>query len=54
MLGLNSGKSPISLINGLETMLVISASHMSGNNSSRTVNINYSKGYTNKALRLST
>ena len=43
--------SPISLKHGLETMLVISASHLSAQNKCP-VMIDYSKGYSKKALSL--
>jgi predicted dehydrogenase len=41
--------SPISLARGLDTMLVVSAAHLS-HQTGKTVRINYSKGYTPEAL----
>jgi len=44
-------QSPISLVKGLETMLVVAAAHLSEQKKCP-VNINYDKGYTSKALSL--
>jgi predicted dehydrogenase len=44
-------KSPISLERGLDTMMVIAASHLSTKNN-RTVCIDYSKGYVQEALSI--
>tara|TARA_Y100000590_G_scaffold304549_1_gene343426 strand:+ start:1705 stop:2823 length:1119 start_codon:yes stop_codon:yes gene_type:complete len=48
----NSSKSPLSIHNGLETMLIISAAHISGSNLNKSVKINYSKGYTNNSISI--
>ena len=42
-------KSPITLERGLETMLVIAASHISAKNNC-SVSIDYSKGFNDKAF----
>ncbi len=47
----NSNKSPISIVRGLDSMLVIAAAHLSAKSGS-VVEIDYSKGYINEALIL--
>ena len=46
-----TGDSPISLERGLDTMLVITAAHVSHQNQS-TVRINYEKGYRLDAIEI--
>ena len=48
----NSSESPLSIHNGLETMLIISAAHISASNLNKSVKINYSKGYTNNSISI--
>lgn len=48
---INSASSPISLNFGLDTMLVVAATHLS-NKSGKTVCINYDRGYSNESLSI--
>ena len=47
----NSEKSPISIKNGFETMMVIVAAHQSAK-IRKIVELNFSKGYSKKALKV--